>query len=462
MKIFNTLKNKKEKFKPINSNIVNVYVCGITPYDLCHIGHARTLVFFDIMIKYFQYKGYRTNYIRNITDIDDKIINKAFHKKEKYNLLSDFMIKEMKYDLNSLNIMPPNNEPRVTNHISDILEMIKILLEKKHAYISKTGDVVFDISTYRDYGKLSKRFEEKKQLLNNKKNKINFKTKKEKDFVLWKMSKPNEPSWKSPWGHGRPGWHIECSAISDKTLGNIFDIHGGGSDLIFPHHENEIAQSKCANSKFNVNFWVHTGMVMFKKEKMSKSLGNSCLIREIVKKYDADTLKYFLTSSHYRSQITYSVDNMEKSKSAVKRLYRSLHNTNYFYNLPIKEKFTSKFIDAMNDDFNTPKAYSVLFSISRQINYFKNKNPEKANQLSTVLKNLSNIIGILNENPDSYLNNKLKFSKDKINKIKSIIKKRENYRKLKQWEKADEERKKLKYIGVCLEDTIQGTKWFKL
>ncbi|AFA41357.1 cysteinyl-tRNA synthetase [Wigglesworthia glossinidia endosymbiont of Glossina morsitans morsitans (Yale colony)] len=459
IKIFNTLNKKKEKLVPICSKMINMYVCGITVYDLCHIGHARTLIFFDVVFRYLQYIGYNVNYVRNITDIDDKIIKRAHKRKETYDQLSNAMIYEMQKDCKMLNLIPPKYEPRVTNYMNEIINMIQILYEKGHAYINYDNDVLFNLSTYKNYGVFSKKI---KFFLSTKniKHHTFFQKEKNCDFVLWKHAKSNEPSWPSPWGKGRPGWHIECSAINYGIFGKNCDIHGGGADLIFPHHENEVAQSVCAHTGAQVNMWMHTGMVMYKNNKMSKSLGNYYTIKSCLKKYHPDVIRYFLTSSHYRSQINYTNTSLKQAYYAVKRLYFALLGT---MSLPIqykKNKFYLKFLSAMNDDFNTPKAYAILFTLARKINSYKEKNMHQANKLSTILRVLSNLLGILYDNPDNFLNRHLNLSQNKIQQINTLIQEREIDRKFHKWKAADIKREQLKSMGIILTDTKNGTRWF--
>lgn len=451
IKIYNTLKQKKERFISINKKKVNMYVCGMTVYDRCHIGHGRTFTIFDIILRYLKYCGYKVFYVRNITDIDDKIIKKAKLNKESIQNLTTRMIDKMRKDFFSLNILPPDKEPKVTDHIDDIIKLISFLVEKKYAYIAKNGDVVFSIKKYINYGKLSNQFFDKKIFHEN-------------DFTLWKLSKPLEPKWKSPWGWGRPGWHIECSAINQKYLGNNFDIHGGGIDLIFPHHENEIAQSACSIKNFNINYWIHTGMVMINNKKMSKSKHNFFTIKDVLSKFDAETIRYFFISNHYRSPLHYNEKNLYQAKISLQRLYLSLRNIN-FKNISniyedIAEVFEKKFCNAMNDDFNTPKAYSVLFSIANKINKMKNKNKNIANALAIKLKKLGKILGILNHDAEFFLQANKNYLHNKYY-IEKLINIRFVARKKKQWEIADKIRNKLKKLGILIEDNKRGTLWRK-
>ncbi|WP_244267424.1 cysteine--tRNA ligase, partial [Sodalis-like endosymbiont of Proechinophthirus fluctus] len=319
LKIFNTLTRQKEEFKPIHAGKVGMYVCGITVYDLCHIGHGRTFVAFDIVTRYLRYRGFEVNYVRNITDIEDKIIRRASEKSDTFHNLTDRMIREMHYDFDKLNILRPNHEPRTTHYMDAIIELVGKLLAREHAYVATNGDVMFTVDSDRDYGLLSR--QDLARLQAGTRVEVTGVKRNPMDFVLWKMSKPGEPSWPSPWGDGRPGWHIECSAMNSRELGHHFDIHGGGSDLIFPHHENEIAQSTCAHEGPYVNVWMHAGMVMVDREKMSKSLGNFFTVRDVLRYYDAETVRYFLMSGHYRSQLNYSGENLKQARAALERLY---------------------------------------------------------------------------------------------------------------------------------------------
>ncbi|QJC28458.1 cysteine--tRNA ligase [Enterobacteriaceae endosymbiont of Plateumaris consimilis] len=466
LKIFNTLSKKKEIFKPIHNNEVKIYVCGVTTYDLCHIGHGRTFVIFDLIIRYLKNLGYKVKYIRNITDIDDKIIEIANKKKKNIKCITNKMISEMQLDFKKLNLLKPNIEPRATNHINEIIIIIKHLIKNNNAYIAKNGDVMFSIDSYLNYGKLSR------QKLNKlKKKQIYFDIKQNHiDFVLWKISKNKKIGWLSPWGYGRPGWHIECSAMHNKYFGNFFDIHGGGNDLIFPHHENEIAQSYCLDKSFHVNYWIHSGMIMIDNKKMSKSLHNSLKLRDILSKYNNEIIRYFFTSTHYRSPIIYNENVLKQSEASISRLYTSIYyinnisskidldNQNYKKD---KENilFEKKFYEAMNDDFNTPRAYSILFNMSYQINILNNKKKFLyANNLILKLRDLGNILGILFYNPQNYFKKKKLYYYDKY-QIEKLIKIRNNARKNKFWEKADSIRNLLNNKNILLEDSQFGTIW---
>ncbi|QJC37167.1 cysteine--tRNA ligase [Enterobacteriaceae endosymbiont of Donacia thalassina] len=465
LKIFNTLSKKKEIFSPINKKQVKIYVCGITPYDTCHIGHGRTFIIFDIIIKYLKFLGYKVYYIRNITDIDDKIIKLAKKQNKNIKYITKNIIDKISEDFNNLDILSPDYEPKVTNHIHDIISIIKKLLRNNIAYIATNGDIMFSIKKYPNYGILSK------QNLNLLKSNIkikNFDIKKNyKDFILWKLTNKCNIGWSSPWGYGRPGWHIECSTLSRKYLGKCFDIHGGGNDLIFPHHENEIAQSSCIDKKFYVNYWIHTGMIIIDNKKMSKSLKNTFKIKDILLKYNKEVIRYFLTITHYRSPIIFSENKLKQAQLAIQKLYISLFYKKNSFNIKnIKNNFfllEQQFYNSMNDDFNTPKAYSILFKISKKINIaYRKKKYLIANYFILKLKKLGNILGILFYNPKEYLQNNQNscnfYSEDKI---KELIKKREIARNNKLWGEADLIRNKLKRNNILLEDTDIGTIWKK-
>lgn len=450
LKIFNTIKRKKEIFKTIEFKKVNIYVCGVTVSNLCHIGHARTFIFFDILLRYLKYCGYTINYIRNITDIDDKIIHNANIHNESVTNFVNKMIRNMHKDFDSLNLLRPNHEPRVSKNIKEIINIINKLIILKYAYILDNGDVIFCINKFKDYGKLSLKNFNKSNLQINK-----------KDFVLWKMSKPGEPSWESPWGKGRPGWHIECSAINMKFLGNICDIHGGGADLIFPHHENEIAQS-LSISKQKINYWLHSGLVIINNKKMSKSLNNFFTIRSMLQHYNADIIRYFLMSKHYRKPLIFKKDKIYQSKISINNLYHCLRNTDYIPHLNTeKTKFEYQFKEAMDDDFNIPYIYSIFHNMMHEINKLKEKNIKLANLLATKLRDLSSIIGILQNNPNDFLKCYILKDKNKLKKITKLIDLRNQARKIKDWKTADLIRKKLKNLGFFLEDNFNNTIWKK-
>ena len=457
LKIYNTLKREKEEFKPINPNQVGMYVCGVTVYDLCHFGHGRTFVSFDVIARYLRYSGYNLRYVRNITDVDDKIIKRAIENNETCDQLVDRMIAEMQKDFDALNILRPDVEPRATHHIPEIIAMVEKLIANGHAYVAADGDVMFDVESFPKYGALSR--QNLDQLQAGARVEIKSVKKNPMDFVLWKMSKENEPSWESPWGNGRPGWHIECSAMNSKELGEHFDIHGGGSDLMFPHHENEIAQSCCAHHGDYVNYWLHTGMLTIDKEKMSKSLGNFFSIRYMLDLYDAESLRYFFLTAHYRSLLDYSIDNLNLARSALERLYTALRGCDLSVNATSGEQYVEAFKTAMDDDFNTPGALAVLFEMAREINRLKTEDAEKANGLAVRLKELAGVLGLLEQDPEVFLQGDA--NNDEVAEIEALIKQRNEAKAAKNWAVADEVRNKLKAMNIVLEDTPNGTTWRK-
>ncbi|WP_419209956.1 cysteine--tRNA ligase [Providencia manganoxydans] len=458
LQIFNTLSRQKEEFKPIHSGKIGMYVCGITIYDFCHIGHGRTFVAFDAISRYLRYLGYDLNYVRNVTDIDDKIIKRAAENGESVEELTTRMLAEMHKDFDALNILRPDSEPRATQHIKEIIEITELLIQRGHAYVADNGDVMFEVKTDENYGLLSR--QDLEQLQAGARVEVADIKRNPMDFVLWKMSKEGEPSWESPWGLGRPGWHIECSAMNSKALGNHFDIHGGGSDLMFPHHENEIAQSSCAHDGPYVNYWMHSGMVMVDREKMSKSLNNFFTIRDVLEYYDAETVRYFLLSGHYRSQLNYTEENLKQARTALERLYTALRGTDKSVAAAGGEVFKQRFEEAMNDDFNTPEAYSVLFDMAREINRLKSENRVAADELAAELRKLANVLGLLEQDPEAFLQGNAQSEGDEeVAKIEALIKQRNDARQSKQWALADAARDELTAMGIVLEDGAQGTVW---
>ena len=457
LKIYNTQSRQKEEFKPIHAGKIGMYVCGITVYDLCHIGHGRTFVAFDVVSRYLRYLGYDLNYVRNITDIDDKIIKRANEKGETIGELTDRMIAEMHRDFAALNILPPDAEPRATRHIPEIIGLVEKLLQRGHAYVAGNGDVMFDVMSDSHYGELSR--QDLEQLQAGARVEVADVKKNPMDFVLWKMSKADEPGWASPWGEGRPGWHIECSAMNCKQLGEHFDIHGGGSDLMFPHHENEIAQSTCAHGGEYVNYWMHSGMVMVDREKMSKSLGNFFTVRDVLAHYDAETVRYFLMSGHYRSQLNYGEDNLKQARSALERLYTALRNTDPSAVPAEGTEFEQRFRDAMDDDFNTPEAYSVLFDLAREVNRLKAEDPAAAEGVAAKLRQLSGVLGLLQQDPEVFLQSAAGSNDDEVAEIEALIVMRKEARETKNWAQADIARDKLNELGIIVEDGPQGTTW---
>ncbi|MDU8924729.1 cysteine--tRNA ligase [Pasteurellaceae bacterium LIM206] len=458
LKIFNTLTREKEEFKPIKPNQVGMYVCGVTVYDLCHFGHGRTFVSFDVIARYLRFLGYNLRYVRNITDVDDKIIKRAQENNETCDELVERMIAEMHKDFDALNILRPDVEPRATKHIADIIDMVEALIQRGHAYVAADGDVMFDVNSFNRYGALSRQNLEQLQagarveIKNVKRNPM--------DFVLWKMSKPNEPSWDSPWGKGRPGWHIECSAMNSKELGHHFDIHGGGSDLMFPHHENEIAQSCCAHDGDYVNYWLHTGMLTIDKEKMSKSLGNFFTIRTMLEKYDAESLRYFFLTAQYRSLLNYDQKALENAQTALERLYTSLRGCDPNVAAEGGEQYIEAFRNAMDDDFNTPGALAVLFEMAREVNKLKAENAARANALAARLKQLAGVLGLLEQDPETFLQGDA--DNDEAAQIEALIRQRNEAKAAKNWAVADQVRDQLKAMNIVLEDTPNGTTWRKV
>lgn len=457
LKIYNSLSRQKEEFQPIHAGKVGMYVCGITVYDLCHIGHGRTFVAFDVIARYLRFSGYQLNYVRNITDIDDKIICRAQENNQSIGELTESMIAEMHQDFSALGIQAPDQEPRATAHIAEIIALVEKLIERGHAYVAANGDVMFDVMSDSTYGGLSR--QDLEQLQAGARVEIADIKKNAMDFVLWKMSKPNEPSWSSPWGAGRPGWHIECSAMNCKHLGSHFDIHGGGSDLLFPHHENELAQSSCAHQGPYVNYWMHSGMVMVDREKMSKSLDNFFTVRDVLKHYDAETVRYFLMSGHYRSQLNYGEDNLSQARAALERLYTALRHTDSQASAMADTGFEQRFCAAMDDDFNTPEAYSVLFDMAREVNRLKSEDMSLANGVAAKLRQLAGILGLLQQDPESFLQSSTQDDAEEIVEIEQLIEMRRQARQTKDWSQADIARDRLNALGVILEDTPQGTTW---
>ena len=458
LKIYNTLTNQKEVFKPIDPSKVGIYVCGMTVYDFCHMGHARVLVMFDVITRHLRRNFKDVKYIRNITDIDDKIISRAIENNEDIFSLTKRFIDAMHEDEIALGVISPDIEPKATDSIEQMINMIELLIKNRLAYQGKNGDVFYSVRKFKNYGKLSgKNLDDLESGA-----RVDIESNKEDplDFVLWKMAKPNEPKWPSPWGDGRPGWHIECSAMSTHFIDDHFDIHGGGMDLTFPHHENEIAQSEGATGCKFVNTWMHVGFVNINDEKMSKSLNNFFTIRDILEKYDGETLRYFLISSHYRSPLNFSNTNIDSAKSALKRLYTATRglsdNVDIDYvsnnNLDYEDRFNS----ALNDDFNTPIAISILFEIAKQINVERLNDLKKANALSQLLKKLANFLGILEYDADEYLKQGSELSE---NEILDKIGKREQARLSKDFAMSDQVRDELLEFGIILEDTADGTTW---
>ena len=458
LQLFNTKTRQKERFQPLVEGKVGLYVCGITVYDLSHMGHARTYLSFDVLVRYLRHLDYDVKYVRNITDVDDKIIARANENGETTEALTERTIAMMHEDFAALNLVEPDIEPRVTGHMAEIIDVIEKLVAKGYAYQAESGDVLFDVSKFNEYGKLSRQNLE--QLQSGARVEVAAGKDDPLDFVLWKTAKPGEPAWGSPWGEGRPGWHIECSAMNHKHLGEHFDIHGGGSDLIFPHHENEVAQSCCAFDTPYVNTWMHTGMVQVNDEKMSKSLGNFFTLRDVLCEHDAEILRFFLMSAHYRSQLSYSQDNIDQAKSALERLYTALRGVKVDSVTDLSYGgYLERFEQAMNDDLNVPEAYSVLFDLARDLNKHKsqgNAGAEEAGKLAAVLKGIGGILGFLQRDPEAFMQSG---NDDEVAEIEALIKARNDARAAKDWGAADAARDKLTALGIVLEDGAGGTTW---
>lgn len=455
LKVFNTLSREKETFQPLVPGKVSLYVCGITIYDLMHIGHARTYVAFDVINRYLRHKGFDVTYVRNITDVDDKIIKRANENGESCEALTERFATLMREDFAALNTLPPDIEPKVTTHMDDIVDMVSTLIERGHAYEAGNGDVLFNVKSFPRYGQLSR--QDLDALQAGARVEVDETKRDPLDFVLWKRAKPGEPKWASPWGEGRPGWHIECSAMSSRHLGPVFDIHGGGSDLTFPHHENEIAQSCCASGKEFAHYWLHSGMVQVNKEKMSKSLGNFFTVRDVLKVYDAETVRYFLLTSHYRSQLNYSEDNLNQAHASLERLYTALRDTPE--GAAQASAWTEKFDAAMDDDFNTPEALVVLFDLARELNKAKQEERSDVGALAATLKHLGSLLGIMQKAPEAFL--KGDENDLDVAHIESLIAKRNQARHDRDWAAADAARDALTALGITLEDGPQGTSWRK-
>ncbi|WP_296936495.1 cysteine--tRNA ligase [uncultured Marinobacter sp.] len=460
IRIYNTLTQQKEEFRPIEPGKVRMYVCGMTVYDYCHLGHARVLVAFDVITRYLRHRGFEVNYVRNITDIDDKILRRADENGEPYNELTDRMIKAMHEDEARLGVLSPDEEPRATAYIDEIIAMIHKLIASGHAYAADNGDVYFAVDSFEEYGKLSKKKLE--DLLAGARVDVQEAKRSPADFALWKAAKAGEVSWPSPWGDGRPGWHIECSAMSTCCLGDTFDIHGGGPDLLFPHHENEIAQSECATGHTFVNTWMHAGAIRVNKEKMSKSLGNFFTIREIMEKYPAEVVRYFLVSSHYRSQVDYSEENLAEAGRTLTRLYHALRGIVPAKAADVPEaEHDERFAEAMDDDFNTAGAIAVLHAVANEINQHRRDGREEdAKHSAAILVRLGGVLGLLQQDPEAF------FQADtggelSAEDIEAMIQARADARKAKNFAEADRIRDELLDKGIILDDSREGTTWRK-
>jgi len=460
LEIYNSLTRNQSPFSPIDPSNVRVYVCGMTVYDFCHIGHARVLVVFDVLYRYLChiYGREHVTYVRNITDIDDKIIARANENKESIHDLTGRFIAAMNEDAEAIGVLHPNEEPRATVHMAEIITMIQALVDKGYAYAASNGDVYYDVSKFASYGRLSGRHLE--DLRAGARVEIDEAKDDPLDFVLWKAAKPGEPQWESPWGPGRPGWHIECSAMSTHCLGNHFDIHGGGMDLQFPHHENEIAQSCAATDDEFANVWMHNGFVRVDDEKMSKSLGNFFTIREVLKSYDPEVLRYFILTSHYRSPLNYSDQHLDNAKNALTTLYTALRGITP---KPVHgdNAYRTRFLAAMDNDLATPEAQAVLFDLSHEINRIRATDPEKAAELAGELVSLGGLLGLLGREPDAFLQGG---GADDLSAddIEQLIAERKAARAARNFQRADEIRDTLQQQGVVLEDGPAGTTWRRI
>ena len=453
LKIYNTLAREKQTFKPIVAGKVSMYVCGMTVYDYCHLGHARVMVVFDMVSRWLRTSGYDVTYVRNITDIDDKIIKRANENNESIAQLTQRFIDAMDEDSAKLGVIRPDIEPKATEFVDGMLSMISALVEKGFAYPAANGDVFYAVNKFEGYGKLSGKSLE--DLRAGERVEVDSFKRDPMDFVLWKAAKPGEPSWDSPWGKGRPGWHIECSAMSSHHLGQHFDIHGGGQDLQFPHHENEIAQSEAAHSHDGkpcqmVNYWMHNGFVRVDDEKMSKSLGNFFTIRTVLEQYDAEVVRFFILRAHYRSPLNYSDQHLDDAKSALTRLYTALRGAEVVDStVDWQHPQAIRFKAAMDDDFNTPEALAVLFDLANEVNRTKDADSLR------LLKGLAGVLGLLQRNPDAFLQGVMTAELD----VEGLIQARLTAKKNKNFAEADAIRKQLAEAGIVLEDTPQGTTW---
>ncbi|WP_434628648.1 cysteine--tRNA ligase [Chromobacterium sp. CV08] len=453
LSLYNTLTRKKEVFKPIEAGKVSMYVCGMTVYDLCHIGHARMLAAWDIIYRWLDASGYAVTYVRNITDIEDKIIKRALERGITPEQLVEQTIADMHADLAQLYLVPPTLEPRATHHVGGMVEMIETLIANGKAYPAANGDVYYAVREFEGYGKLSGRTLDK--LRAGERVEVDPNKRDPLDFVLWKAAKPGEPSWDSPWGPGRPGWHIECSVMSCHHLGEHFDIHGGGEDLQFPHHENEIAQSEGAHGHTYVNYWMHNGFLQFGGEKMSKSLGNFFTIRDVLKHFDGEAVRMLMVRAHYRSPINYSEELLQDAKHALTRLYTALRGLE----LPASggidwtQPHAARFKAAMDDDFGTPEAMAVLFELAGEVN--KSRDPQQAR----LLKDLAGVLGFLTRDPEAFLQGGAGEGVLSAEQVEALIQARKDARAAKNWAESDRIRDELTAKGIVLEDGAGGTIW---
>ena len=453
LRFYNSLTNQKEDFIPIREGEVSMYVCGMTVYDSCHLGHARAMMAFDILVRYLKNQGYKVKFVRNITDVDDKIIERAIKNNESIGELTQRTIASMQEDFSQLGLLLPNTEPRATDYIPGMIEMIEGLIQKGHAYHSPGGDVFFAVRTFPEYGKLSNKNIDD---LNPGARIAEDDSKKDPlDFVLWKSAKEGEPSWDSPWGQGRPGWHIECSVMSFENLGEHFDIHGGGPDLLFPHHENEIAQSECASGNKFANYWLHSGLLKINGEKMSKSLGNFAMLKDLFISYHPEVVRYYLVSSHYRSSLNFDQESLNQARSALTRLYQALTSMECEGN-ELDQDMMNQFSFVMNDDLNTPEALSLLFQLAKSIN--NAPDPKQKMKYGATLKKLSGVLGLLQDEPKNFFQFGATLSDEEIGQQIAL---RNAARDERDFQTADKIRDSLIEQGIILDDSSDGTTWKK-
>ena len=451
--VYNSLSRQKEPLIPLQPGKIGLYVCGMTVYDRCHLGHARSMVCFDVIVRFLRFSGLTVTYVRNITDIDDKIILRSAERGISFVDLTQEQIALMHDDTKILGILPPDYEPCASQHLPQIIALIQRLYDAGYAYVTAEGDVCFQVEKFKDYGKLSQ--QNLSKLMAGSRIEVNEDKLSPFDFVLWKKAKPNEPAWISPWGAGRPGWHIECSAMAMAHLGEEFDIHGGGLDLQFPHHENEIAQSEAASEHSFAKYWLHVGMLQVNDEKMSKSLGNFLTIADVVQTYHPEIIRFFLLSSHYRSTLNYSHDTIINGMKALMRLYQSLRSIPIDTTGGLDSDWIQQFVVTMEDDFNTPEALAVLFQLSHEIN------KTQSQILAATLRHLGGVLGILQHPADTFLQSIVLVAPDAITKpeIEQLITERNQAREDKNWQRADDIRQALLSQGIELEDVKSGTIW---
>ncbi|WP_151791383.1 cysteine--tRNA ligase [Acinetobacter soli] len=464
--LYNSEQRKKVEFVPRRPGQIDMYVCGMTVYDYCHIGHARVMVAFDYIIRFLRSQGWNVRYIRNITDIDDKIIKRANENNESIQELTARFIDAMNQDAAQLGCAEPDESPKATEYIDQMQAMISTLVDKGTAYPATNGDVYFEVNKFEKYGRLSGRKLEDMQAGASERVDVEVEKKHPFDFVLWKHAKENEPSWASPWGNGRPGWHIECSAMSTCCLGNHFDIHGGGSDLTFPHHENEIAQSEASTGEQYVNYWMHVGFINVDGEKMSKSLGNFFTIRDVMDKFHPEVIRYFIVSSHYRSPVNFSDTALKEAKTALSRFYHAFKAYEQVFGQTktthLEQTYVERFNTAMRDDFNTPEAMAVLFELIRELNRaVKEEQSDLATILYSTLRALTDILGLVQHHVDDFLKSTIGHEDSGLSdsEIETLIQQRADAKKAKDFAGADAIRKSLLDSGIVLEDTRQGTVW---